>query len=267
MSSTFKKIIMMANQAPSVDTSKYLTMVALEDGFTAQLSVNACQYSFDCVDWVDLPAATATPAINAGDKVYFKATGLTPTSSDGIGTFSTNKTFNLEGNCNSMLFGDEADTNLSLVGYDNAYRNLFRNCTTLQSVSRTFLPATTLATYCYYYMFCNCTSLTTTPELPATTLANSCYGNMFRVCKSLTVAPELPATTLVNSCYYTMFYDCIKLNYIKMLATDISASNCLYYWVYRVSSTGTFVKNVDATWDVTGASGIPTGWTVEDYTP
>jgi len=34
-------------------------------------------------------------------------------------------------------------------------------------------------------------------------------------------------------------------------------------WVLGVASTGTFVKNSAATWDVTGTSGIPEGWTVE----
>ena len=72
----------------------------------------------------------------------------------------------------------------------------------------------------------------------------------------------LPATTLALNCYYNMFCDCTKLNYIKMLATDISASNCLSNWVYNVSSTGTFVKHPEATWDVRDDSGIPTGWTV-----
>ena len=35
-------------------------------------------------------------------------------------------------------------------------------------------------------MFYGCTSLTTAPELPATTLATDCYGFMFRDCTLLT---------------------------------------------------------------------------------
>ena len=85
---------------------------------------------------------------------------------------------------------------------------------------------------------------------------------MFYGCTSLTQAPELPATNLAEWCYYGMFYRCTNLNYIKMMATDISASKCLNNWVKGVSSTGTFVKNKDATWDVTGTSGIPESWTV-----
>ena len=47
-----------------------------------------------------------------------------------------------------------------------------------------------------------------------------------------------------------------------MLATDISATNCLRDWVYGVASSGTFVKNPEATWDVVGTSGVPSGWRV-----
>ena len=112
-------------------------------------------------------------------------------------------------------------------------------------------------------MFYGCTGLTQAPELPATTLAEYCYSYMFQKCTSLTQAPELPAATLVKYCYTYMFNGCKNLNYIKMLATDISASRCLFNWVSSVSSLGTFVKSKDATWSVTGQSGIPSGWTVE----
>jgi hypothetical protein len=36
-----------------------------------------------------------------------------------------------------------------------------------------------------------------------------------------------------------------------------------FEWVSGVSSTGTFVKNADATWDVTFNFGVPSGWTIQ----
>ena len=48
------------------------------------------------------------------------------------------------------------------------------------------------------------------------------------------------------------------------LLDDISASNCTDWWVYGVSSTGTFVKHPDMNNWSTGISGIPEGWVVED---
>ena len=247
-----------------INTDNYLTILALEDGLTASFSGKACQY---CVDgdnnWIDLPAGTATQAINQGQTLSFKG-NLIPISYSGIGTFTINKQCNLEGNCMSILFGDDAANNYSLSGKDYAFYRLFRNCTTIIEVSESFLPATTLVHSCYEQMFSGCTSLTTAPELPATTLAQTCYSSMFKGCTSLTTGPELPATTLAKNCYYLMFNGCSNLNYIKMFATDISASNCLGNWVSGVSNTGTFVKNANMTSLPTGDSGIPSGWTVVD---
>jgi hypothetical protein len=116
-------------------------------------------------------------------------------------------------------------------------------------------------------MFAGCTNLTTAPELPATTLATGCYYSMFNGCSSLTAAPVLPATVLVKECYRNMFYGCANLNYIKaMFTTDPSSSYPNYYtydWVNGVASSGTFVKNSAATWNATGIHGIPSGWTVQ----
>lgn len=145
---------------------------------------------------------------------------------------------------------------------DSCYYGMFENCTGLQQAPD--LPATTLVEYCYAGMF-NASGLTIAPDLPATTLAEYCYYGMFQDCK-LIIAPNLPAKTLTRGCYYYMFRNCKQLQYIVMLATDISASYCLYKWVYRVPSSGTFIKNANATWNVTGASGIPEGWMVHTAT-
>ena len=146
-----------------------------------------------------------------------------------------------------------------LVG--DCYNNMFSGCTSLTAAPE--LPATTLADSCYYNMFYGCTSLTAAPELPATKLVQNCYSYMFFGCTSLTTAPsELPATALADSCYHSMFFGCTKLNYIKALFTTTPSSSYTSNWVSNVSSTGTFVKNASATWNVTGSDGIPEGWDV-----
>ena len=221
-----------------IDINNYLTIEALEDGLTASLSENACEY---CVDgdgnWITLAAGTATESINTGQTLSFRGK-LTLNSSNGIGTFTISNRCNLNGNCMSMLFGDNAADNYSLSGKNYAFGKLFYKCTNIVNVSDNFLPATTLA--------------------------SSCYSSMFNGCTSLRTAPELPATTLARSCYQHMFYGCTNLNYIKMLATNISAINCLYNWVNGVAPNGTFVKNSAMTSLPTGASGIPSGWTVRN---
>ena len=146
----------------------------------------------------------------------------------------------------------------------SCYNGMFYNCRSLTTAPE--LPATTLAEACYNSMFYGCRSLTTAPELPATTLANYCYSNMFTNCTSLTTAPELPATTLEAYCYNFMFNGCSSLNYIKAAFTSIN-ENSLNRWVEGVAASGTFYKNSDATWDVIGKNGVPSGWTIETYTP
>jgi hypothetical protein len=114
-------------------------------------------------------------------------------------------------------------------------------------------------------MFAGCSSLETAPSiLPAMNLTQGCYGGMFKGCKKLSRAPILPATTLASQCYEGMFNDCYRLRFIKMMAieVDVNEYSC-FDWVQGVPTTGTFVKNSAATWNITGPNGIPEGWTVE----
>ena len=222
-----------------IDINNYLTIEALEDGLTASLSTNACEY---CVDgdgnWKALPAGNATESINSGQTLSFRG-NLTPNSSNGIGTFTISNRCNLDGNCMSMLFGDNAADNYSLSGKNYAFYNLFNTCTNIVNVSSNFLPATTLAAHCYSYMFRGCTSLTTAPELPATTLATYCYYFMFRGCTSLTTAPELPATTLATYCYSYMLGNCTSLTIAPELPATTLARQCYNNMFYGCTSLTT----------------------------
>ena len=143
------------------------------------------------------------------------------------------------------------------------YFGMFSGCISLTSAPA--LPATTLADYCYSSMFSGCTSLASAPALSATTLAASCYSSMFSGCTSLPSAPALPATTLAESCYVGMFYGCTSLSSVTCLATDISAGDCTVNWLHNVASSGTFKKASSMTSWTRDADGIPSGWTVTNY--
>ena len=268
--------------------SRYLTFEVAEDG-TFSFSKDGLSYSLDNgTTWVALSAGSSTPTVTAGSKVLWK--GNYKAISDGdFGQFSSTGEFDVSGNVMSLTYGDDFKDKTDLAGSDYCFYGLFYGCSKLVYASDIALPATNLVSYCYSHMFSDCTSLITAPELPAITLANSCYAYMFQGCTSLTVAPELPAitlanscyaymfqgcsflivaprlpvTTLVTNCYCGMFYGCSKLNYIKALFTTTPGSSYTDSWVSGVSSTGKFVKNAAATWNVTGTSGIPSGWTVE----
>ena len=318
----------------------YLAFEALEDGLTFSMTNSTIQYSLDGKSWISLPAGTTSTTINTGEKVYLKATGLTPTSSAGIGRFILNKRCNVSGTPMSLIHGDNVDKYNDLTGYNYAFRQLFYSCSKIERVSEDFLPAEKLSSGCYYglfmgcsslvtvpklsatklggtsyyymfqgcssleyapelpamtvgpseyrCMFQNCTALKVAPALPATTLGSACYYDMFNGCKSLESTPNMPAQNLFADCYGRMFMGCISLktaylpatqlaprcysslfngcsnlNYIEAMFTTEPSDSYTASWVSGVSATGTFVKNKDATWDVIGNNGVPSGWIIE----
>ena len=145
----------------------------------------------------------------------------------------------------------------------NCYGMMFKGCSALTYVPD--LPATEMRIYCYNSMFANCTSLKFAPELPATRLDMGCYHCMFEGCTSLTSAPELPATELVSHCYEFMYKDCRNLRYVIGLFTTEPSKKTTEDWLSGVAASGTFIKSEKATWDVTGADGVPEGWKIETW--
>lgn len=157
---------------------------------------------------------------------------------------------------------DASDLILNIANGANSNAGAFSGCSLLQHAPRILDQA--VESNCYNSMFVDCTSLITPPILPATKLKESCYANMFIRCSSLQKAPELPAKVLAPQCYASMFQYCTALNEIKIYAeewgTNVSSS-----WVYGVtSSTGIFKKPSVTTIPV-GTSGVPSGWTVENF--
>ena len=229
-------------------SNQYLTFEAISAGTfsfsgTSSSTINnsSIQYSLDSGStWYTLNREVQSPTVSAGQKIMWKGS-LTPNTNSGnygIGRFYSTNSFNIEGNAMSLLYGDNFDGQTSLSGKNDVFVHLFRGCTDLISAENLVLPATTLSSTCYWGMFFGCTSLTTAPELPAATLVGRCYGEMFEGCTSL--------------------------SYVKCLATDISATNCTYAWLSSVSSSGTFVKaSTMSSWE-SGASGIPSNWTVQN---
>ena len=275
---------------PPIDwKTQYLTFKVLQDG-TFKFSGNLVSYSTDFgKTWKELASNTNSPTVKKDDYIMWKGK-LTPTASKGVGRFSSTGNYEAMGNPYSLLYGDNFEGKIDLNNQDYALYGLFSGSTGLVSAENLSLPATTLSEYCYDGMFNGCTSLTAAPVLPATilatccyygmfsgctalatapsvlpatTLKNQCYRNMFNGCTSLTAAPELPATTLAEGCYENMFNGCTSLNYIKAMFTTTPSTTYTKYWVSGVASSGTFVKNESATWNVTGKHGVPTGWTVE----
>jgi hypothetical protein len=214
-----------------------------------------------CTNLITAPQLPATTlAYYCYNSMFYGCTSLTTAPQLPATTLGNYCYYNMFYNCTALTIAPELPAT-TLRAY--CYGNMFNGCTSL-TTAPSVLPATTLANYCYSNMFNGCTALTSIPSiLPATTLTNYCYQQMFYGCTSLTTAPVLPATTLTYNCYSNMFNRCTNLNYIKAMFTTTPSTTYTSNWVYRIASSGTFVKNSAASWNVSGANGIPEGWTVE----
>ena len=194
--------------------------------------------------------------------------------------------FNVGGNIASLVNYSETMT-------DGCFKRLFQGNTKLLNAKDLILPFDEVKSNSYSEMFDSCTSLETAPILPATIIGFAGYHNMFKGtkitqapeikhittfkstnnlegmfynCTLLDTAPELPNITLTNLCYEYLFRGCNKLKSIKWDYNFAPNSTYCDYWVSGVASSGTFYRT-DESWTPSyGTSGVPTGWTVEQYT-
>ena len=282
-------------------STEYLSIVAETDNVAVTLyggvSSNRFQYSLDSgTTWNSLQIGQTSPSINKGEKIMFKASGLSIGNETGIGTIRPSASAVVEGNIMSLLYGDNF-SGQTVIPSNYNLRKLFSGATNITSAENLVLPATTVkqqcysqmfdrctnlvktpktvgssamtwsGNYCFSNLFSHCTSLTTVPSglLPALNLGVQCYWYMFEGCTSLATAPLLAAPTINTQSYSGMFNGCTSLNSITCLATaGITTNNC-NSWVTSVPSGGTFVKAASASWS-TGSNAVPTGWTIINYT-
>lgn len=213
--------------------SQYLTIKALEDGTFYVRSANV-YHSKNGGSW----ETGSSISLSNGDTVRFKH--ISTTTGETVGSFSGNTIqFNAYGNIESMEYGDDfvGQTSVKIdasTRAKGACSGLFKNCVGLMNVENIILPEIVKG-YSFTYIFQGCTSITTAPDILATSYK-----------------------TTTQPLQYA-FDGCSSLNYIKCMLSGKNIS--LNTWVNGVSSTGTFVKASGATWS-TGASGIPSGWTV-----
>ena len=224
----------------------------------------ACAKMFkNCTSLINLPTLSFTGFGGNGDllEMFAGCSSLVSVPSNylNVRTLPAQCYSNMFNGCTSLVDAP----NLPATGVPSScYMGMFNGCTSLVTAPQ--LPAKSLGGDCYYAMFKGCTSLISPPELPATTLSDFCYTDMFRGCISLQEAPYLPALVLKLACYNGMFNGCTNLKFIKADFTTTITSSTQYTlgWVSGVASVGEFIKNPEATWDLIGTNGIPTGWYV-----
>ena len=214
---------------------KYMTMTVLDGdaGTTIAPTVTGSlpnlnlQYRINSNgDWTNfIVGTTADIQVVSGDWVQFKGvneSGISDSTQNYLNFAISGNSVALSGNVMSLIDGIGNTKVIPCIG---CFLNLFKD-TNIKTVTKDFLPATTLAEGCYDFMFWRCTSLTQAPELPATTLYNYCYDSMFYGCTALTTAPVLHATTLKQACYKSMFQGCTSLTTAPELPATTLESSC-----------------------------------------
>ena len=203
---------------------------------------NNIRISRDYTTWNDYTTGDSI-TLDPTDRVYIKSDYVKDTGSSPRFVFNgTGARLRARGNIASLIYGtNNAYANKYTSTESYCYYYMFYGCTSLTQAPE--LPATTLSIYCYQSMFSGCTSIVQAPELPATTLALAlgCYNRMFYGCTSLTQAPELPATTLTDSCYWLMFYGCTSLTQAPELPATTLANNC-YKSMFKGCTKLNYVK-------------------------
>lgn len=206
---------------------------------------NEVEYSYDGSTWVSAGYTSSTPIeinIPANGKVFLRSSA-TKWANNINGVMHETRIYALHeyevsGNLLSLLYGS------SFTG----------NETTLNSNEK----------YVFSGLFATSTNLLSAENLVINAVGEHSHSSLFFGCTSLSKAPALSVNTLPEGCFDAMFSSC-PINYIKCLATEMEPYGySTNYWLYNVSPTGTFVKDASADSWVTGVSGIPEGWTVQN---
>lgn len=239
--------------------------------------------------------------LNTGQKIIVKGTNTSlATAYNCYNKFIGKKNFKVYGNVMSLLYGNQFLNQLEFE--QNSICNLcglFYGATTLTDASDLVLPALTLKESCYNGMFRGCSNLVNGPKLlPALDVPKDGYSSMFEGCVSLVGGPEIRATTvsgttalnrmfcmsrsskvtaamtkspilrITNPASYANTYQQLfcgngNITEVTILApngTDLSFNNWLNY-----NSGSGVIKKLASTTLSSGNSGLPNGWTTENY--
>lgn len=226
---------------------------------TGTLTINNSSYntlnvnlktSFNNVDWTTYDSTTSDPIsilVPPNTNIYFK--GNNPYFGGEYDNwniiFNLNKPHIIGGNLMSVISEDSFSSLTEVPKY--SFKNTFKNDIYLTSAEK--------------LNFGNATSL------GVEALGESDYNKgMFNGCTSLIKGIDLSNITSIGNrgCSY-MYYGCSSLT--KATAPNVSTWNTsnMYNWLANTAATGVVRKPAGLDIPTNNASGVPSGWTTEDY--
>ena len=250
----------------------WFRIIALGSGNITVSNYTGRQVEYSTNNGVDWTSYSASISVTENQEVCFRSLRVFSQAETDNPFFKCDVDYKIAGDIASLIVGSSFQSGSYSIG-QFTFVNAWKSETHLIDASELVLSPTTLYNSSYKSLFHDCTNLVKGPKiLPATSLNNTCYRNMFYNCQALTSAPIIsnPTTYNASGWYQQMFYNCKNLHTIVFLDTKTYASGNFTNWVSGISGTGTFYVG-DSSNNPFGANrgnnAIPTGWTVETYTP
>ena len=160
-------------------------------------------------------------------------------------------------------------SNLTSVG-ENGIGEILSGCTSIVSPPD-LSNISTVGKNAFSAAFAGCARLTTPPSfIGITSPPEGCFSGTFHDCSSLTETPNFKHITSILSvgtrAFYGTFLRCTSLKRVFAPSVTSWDTSKFSQWLSSVSDTGVVFKNAHLTTIPTDTpSGVPTGWTTQDY--
>lgn len=221
-------------------------------------------YSLDKVTWTDIHNGGTISNVANGAKVYFRSTtGFSLNNSNYYKLNSVN--CNLGGDIVSLI--DYTSMGIITEIPQNSFIYTFNNDSHVVNANFSLSGITTIGQAAFEYAFQNVSSLISVPDFSdVTTLGVSALEGMFLNCTSLQTPLDLTNVTNTNtSSIRSLYQGCSLFNDAIYPNIPVWSDSITYAWLYNTASTGVVRKPAGTTIQANTESGVPTGWTTEDY--
>lgn len=221
-------------------------------------------YSIDKVTWTDIHNGGNISNVTSGSKVYFRSsTGFSAGRYDTL-RFDSNYQFDAGGHISTLLNYTDINSINSLGSY--SFTSMF-DSSKIVHANIDFYGIKNIGQNSLYQFFKNCTSLVSIPDFSSIeTVGVSGFAYTFEACSSLQTPADVSNVTSVDSSGFTATYSaCTSL--ADAIAPNVSTWNTTSFtnWLVNTASTGVVRKPAGLTIPTDNASGVPTGWTTENY--
>lgn len=224
-------------------------------------------------NWMWVTSVPKTISVASGEKLYLRG-GSSQTVVGGSDTqhFTMDVEHEIGGDIRSLLRWQDFQTNRRGVSTvtaipDNAFRSLFYNDINLINAKDTLFGNVTIGINSLRRMFYGCTRLLTSANLSGVTrIGADGLHDTYNRCTSLTTPANLSSVTSIdNAACIAMYYNCGNLSYAYAPNVSTWNNSKMNSWLLNVAATGIVHKPRNLTIPTDTTSGVPTGWTTQDY--